>query len=118
MLKDDSSAYDPVKHKHIFAWSNTTLIVALIIACMFECGLVLNLWIRPHGPVDPQIAFIVQFMVLGPAIAIVFLRFMIGKQLRKGGISPAFASGLSSNLSLLLMIVYLAFMQLLTLAAR
>lgn len=118
MAEDESKQYDPIKHKHIFVMSNVMFVMASLIACMFEAILILRMWIRPRLPVDGLTAFTLQFLVLIPALAIVFLRFMVGKQLRKGEISPSFAFGISLNLGILLLMVYLAFMQLLEFAPR
>lgn len=116
MAKNDSAQYDPVKHRHIFALPNAMLIGSLLIACMFEAVLILRVWIRPRMPIDGFSAFTVQFLVLVPALFILALRFGIGKVLKRGDTSLSFASILSLQLALLLMIVYLAFMQLLTFA--
>lgn len=114
MPTDDSNKYDPIKHKQIFVLSNAVFIIALLIACMFEAGFIFRVWIRPRQPVDAVIAPCTQFMVLAPAFLILFLRLMTGKKMKKGEIGPSFASGLSLNLGILLMIVYMAFMQLMT----
>ena len=63
-------------------------------------------------------AFLVQVVVLVPWIAISALRFTIGKQMKKNGISPDFAKTLNLQLAILLMLVYLALMQIMNLSLR
>jgi hypothetical protein len=118
MAEDESKQYDPIKHKHIFVMANVMFVVASLIACMFEAILIQRIWIKPRMPVDGLTAFTLQFVGWVPALMILSLRLMVGKQLKKGGISPSFAFGISLNLGILLMMVYLAFMQLLEFAPR
>jgi len=118
MAEDEPKQYDPIKHKHIFVMANVMFVVASLIACMFEAIFIGRIWIRPRLPVDGLTAFTLQFLVLFPALVIVLLRFMVGKQLKMGGISPSLAFGISLNLGILLMMVYSAFMQLLEFAPR
>jgi hypothetical protein len=116
MAENDSAQYDPVKHRHILALPSAMLIGSLLIACLFEAILIRRVWIRPQSPIDGFSAFTVQFMALVPALLILMLRFGIGRGLRNGDVSPLFAGTLSLQLAVLLMIVYLAFIQLLTFA--
>ncbi len=118
MAGGDSNAYDSIKHRGIFALSNVAFVMALLLAGVFEATLILRVWIRPRLPIDGLTAFALQFMVLTPALLILALRLVTGKQLRKGGISPSFASILSLNLGILLTLVYLALMQTLTFVPR
>ena len=73
---------------------------------------------RPRQPFDSLMAFLVQVVVLVPWIAISALRFTIGKQMKKNGISPDFAKTLNLQLAILLMLVYLALMQIMNLSLR
>ncbi|MGA2888551.1 MAG: hypothetical protein ABSE51_10910 [Terracidiphilus sp.] len=117
MVEGDSK-YDPIKHKHILAQSNGMFILVLLIACLFEADLILRLWIRPRHSIDALSAFLVQFGVLLPAFAILSLRFGIGKQMKTGQISPAFAKELSLQLAVLLLLVFAAFAQFLNYGPR
>jgi len=106
---DESNKYDPIKHKYIFIPSNAVFIMGFLLMSVVEANLILHLWIKPKHPIDDQIALCLQLGFLFPAILIFFSRFIIGKNMKKGDISPSFASGLCVLLGSIFLVVYSAF---------
>jgi hypothetical protein len=111
------SQFDCVKQKNIFAFADITYGFVVLFACYFEYRFINQVWLSPkHTPAVLSVAGSVglQLLTLMPLLAVLKMRFRIGKRLKEEQISRSFASDLSAWLVFLLYFTYLIFGLLMT----
>jgi hypothetical protein len=110
MTTDNPNKCDPIKQRGNSAYTVFTVAILLFIMCVFESGYIKYVWFGPNQTIDLFFKICVQGVVLMPALAGLMARAKMGKKLKAGEISPAYAADLSSWLVGQLVGVYLAFM--------
>jgi hypothetical protein len=109
MTMDETNKEEPKERKQAFAYSGK-LNMLLFAVCVFEYGFIKFVWFNPSQTIDLFMKICLQILVLGPVYAGLSARTEMGKKMKAGEISPAYASDLGTWLVLQLAFVYITFM--------
>ena len=114
MSTDELSNSDPIEGKNVFAFADLLYILLLFTMYAFEEAFIKHVWLKPGPAMDLTMKIALQAQALMPAIAGVKMRVKMGKKLKAGEISSAYASDLSTWIVFFLCFIYLTFMFLVT----
>jgi hypothetical protein len=109
MTTEETNKKEPKECKQTFAYTGK-LNLLLFAVCVFEYCFIKFVWFNPSQETDLFMKICLQIVVLGPVYAGLSARTEIGKKLKAGEISPAYASDLGTWLVLQLALVYATFM--------
>jgi len=110
MTENDTSKSNPVEGKRASVYANSSYLILLFIIFVSENAFIKCVWFKPMQTIDLFTKICLQILVLIPAFGGLTTRVKMGKKLKAGEISPAYASDLSTGFVSQLSIVYLTFM--------
>jgi hypothetical protein len=117
MTVDEANKEKPKERKQIFAIADPSYLL-LFGVCVFEYTFIKFVWLKPSQTTDLFMKICLQILVLGPIYDGLIARTKMGKKLKAGEISSAYASDLGSWLVLQPLSVYITFMLLVLFATH
>jgi hypothetical protein len=109
MPTEEISEGNPIEIKRVFGFADFLYVLLLFVMYVFEHAFIEQVWLKPEPAMDLAMKIPLQGLVLMPLIAGLKARIKMGKKLKAGEISAAYASDLSTWIVFLLCLVYLTF---------